>query len=300
MRDELDTDEQLEETGVDQDAGELGSLMQEGAESGVQERLDNEAIAAAEAVLATATSVLRDVDDATAEPVQAVRDQQVDKRKLWMLRAILLLNFALMGVMIALPDGAVSHPATDGEHGTEMESAESGTSPFVGDRRQQAFLTPNDNLYDEAVLAARDGNWDQAAAMMQQHIVKNKATTHESMMQGAYILLASYLRRAGRSDEALEVDAMWLRLVGTTTLPEDLWHMAQSAEKRGDGPAMRQAYARLLLQQNMLTYNQLAVITEAYLKFGDSYRIEAQAGDERAQKEEREREQKLRESGGKR
>ena len=76
-------------------------------------------------------------------------------------------------------------------------------------------------------------------------------------------------------------------------LPDDLLRSARRAEEAGDAAQMRAAYARFLLQQSMVPASERQAIHEAYLKLGDSYRMQAErfggdAGDEPQAKPSRE------------
>ena len=61
---------------------------------------------------------------------------------------------------------------------------------------------------------------------------------------------------------------------------------ARRAEAEGNGEEMRRLYARFLLQQKQIPPALQQVVVEAYLKLGDSYRLEAQAATEKARIEE--------------
>lgn len=281
-----------------QDQGEdLGKLM--GTDSGGTKQLEIDAVRAAEAAVRAAEAAIQRVDAASGEAPAAAGAEQISPRKLWALRGILLVNFALMGIMIAMPtaDSTPHSDATTGvESAAELPQPFSGDSPFVSPLRDPRYTIPRDDLFDEALVFARDGNYEQAAVLMQKH-VEAHAALHPSLLQTPYLLLAHYLRLSGRTEEAIEFEGIANRLIGASHLPEDLWNAARAAERNGDAREMRRAYARLLLQQNMLTPTQRAVVTEAYLKFGESYRIEAEQGREQARAKEADRLRRLREGG---
>ncbi|MCA8941288.1 MAG: hypothetical protein KDB80_01905 [Planctomycetes bacterium] len=295
MSEEL-TDEQLAKEQATS-GEELGQLMGSEDPAASKARLESDAIAAAEAAIRAAEAALERTRG--AEPAAApAAEPTVSTRKLWILRVVLVVNFALMGVMIALPTPIAVDSAQPAENAEQpaQESPVEPEPPFVEPLRDERLLLPADKKYDEALIAGSDGNYELAAQLMHDYI-RAHPNLDPALMQGAYIIMARYLHLSGRSDEAIEYENVARRMVGSSHLPADLWRTARAAEERGDVRGMRQAYARLLLQQNMLTPSQLAVITEAYLKFGESYRLEASQGEADARETENERLRKLREAG---
>lgn len=287
-----------EQAGAEESSSErLGQLMRSEDPAASSARLESDAIAAAEAAIRAAESAL----NTAKAPAPAAEDAAVDSssiRRLWILRAVLVVNFALMGVMIALPGPTVIDTASpaDADPAATDEPAVEPEPPFVDPLRDERLLLPVDKKYDEALIAGRDGNYELAAQLMHDY-VRAHPNLDPALMQTAYVMMGRYLRLSGRTDEAVEYETIARRMVGSSHLPADLWRTARAAEQRGDMRGMRQAYARLLLQQNMLTPSQLAVITEAYLKFGESYRLEAAQGEAEARQAENERLRKLREAG---
>ncbi len=283
-------------------ADELGQLMQEGSAEAQQAKLEGEAVAAAEAAVRAAESAIAGAaapqPTPAPAPVQTASTRSetgMSTGKLWMLRAVLILNFALMGVMIALPgpSGNTDHTGTATEH--EADTHTEPNSPFVAPKHDPNMRVPSDRRYDEALLAARDRNYERAAELMHSY-VRTHQHLHPSLLEGSYILLARYLRLSGRTDEAVLFEVEARKMVGAAHLPNDLWQTARAAEKNGDAREMRRAYARLLLQRELLTPSQLSVITEAYLKLGDSYRMEASLGADKAREEDAKRIDDLRKS----
>jgi hypothetical protein len=290
---------------------ELGGLMASGDLDTAARirRMEEEAMVAAERVFAEAESALAEAETvvaeerATAHASEGARDgraprQQVvvdgvrfDLQKLWILRCLLVLNLVLVVVMFTLP-GRGPAPA----HDPQPREAPPVPEGFDAKPREGLPALPTDKLYDEALIAGRDGEYPRAAELMKRY-VEAHPDLHPALLQGSYTMLGRYLRLAGRTDEAIRYEVEAQRLIGVSQLPSDLWQAAREAESRGDAQSMRQAYARIILQRDMLTPSQLAVVTEAYLKLGDSYRMAAQEGQAAAEAEELERERRLREQG---
>lgn len=296
MSEELTDKEQVEKQAAKTD--ELGQLMGSADSAGTESRLERDAVQAAEAAIQAAESALRETKESSADTASAPVDDGARQRRIWMLRGVLVLNFALMGVMIALPGPApVETPTTTETHTDPATDENSNTTqpPFVEPLRDERLMLPADKKYDEALIAGRDGDYELAARLMHDYIRAHPGLD-PALMHGAYVNMARYLHLAGRSEEAIEYETVARRMVGSSHLPADLWRTARAAEERGDVRGMRQAYARLLLQQNMLTPSQLSVITEAYLKFGESYRLEAALGEAEARDVENDRLRRLREN----
>ena len=62
--------------------------------------------------------------------------------------------------------------------------------------------------------------------------------------------------------------------------------MAKAAAENGDQEALRRVWARFLLQQRQIPSWLYKHVAEAYLQLGDSYRQQANAGDEKARLQE--------------
>ncbi len=281
--------------GDGQSETELGQLMQpEDNES----RLEATAMAAAaqlaveegERALRTAADALR-----TAEGISDPPSPEPPPRKhaVWILRGLLILNLAMMGLMIALPSDPNGSPASvgghdpsniaqpeehqpaTGSHGEVVDPA--ATRPFVKPLRAPGLGLPRDELYTNALLVAAKGNFTEAVLLLKSYLAAhpNLSDPLRSLVCGN---ISFYLRKDGRGSEAVEYDIQYAKLANSHSLPEDLWRMAIAAEQRGDGLEMRRAYARLLLQQKVISPTLKALVSEAYLKLGDSYRIEAEHG----------------------
>ena len=134
-------------------------------------------------------------------------------------------------------------------------------------------------------MAARRGDYPQAVKLLKQ-LLRANPDMGRVQLRLIYGQLAYNLLRDGRKREA-EVYADRIdRMRAQIALPEDLVRAARRAEKDGRGKDMRRYYARFLLQQNQVRPDMREVVAEAYLKIGDSYRVDAEAGERAAQEEE--------------
>ena len=137
---------------------------------------------------------------------------------------------------------------------------------------------PDDNLYEEATLVARRGDYPRAVKLLKQ-LLKTTPDMGGVQLRLVYTQLAYNLLRDGGIQEAEQYADRIDRMRVQTTLPEDLARAAQRAERDGRGGDVRRYYARFLLQQNQIRPDMRDIISEAYLKIGDSYRLEADAGE---------------------
>lgn len=230
----------------------------------------------------------------SAEPLLGVRPPEpIDQRKLWLLRILLISNLAMMLVMLLLP-----HPMeTRTEYVTGSPTGEEGTrsarplpppgsgashttaEPYVQPPRSQSLGLPNDPLYEKALMQALDGDFAAASATLQAFLAAHPSLD-PALERLIHAHLAYYLRKAGNLGESIEQETRARQMAGRAFLPEELLRAARDAELRGDGDAMRRAYAQFLLQEDQLPPALRALVQEAYLKLGDAYRLEA----ERAEK----------------
>ena len=79
--------------------------------------------------------------------------------------------------------------------------------------------------------------------------------------------------------DALEHERLARQDADRAALPEELLRQARAAQARGDGAAMRRAYAQFLLQEGQMSPELQALIQEALLEIGDSYRVQADSGE---------------------
>ena len=222
--------------------------------------------------------------DATeiGEPVPKRRSRQ-DKY----LVALLAINLCLMGVMIALP-GAETKPPADGSvrENVIVNPVVKGPNPFISPLQMPDQILPNSGTYYVGLELVGASKYEQAVRAFESYL-KGNPGLQAFQLQMVYSSLAYCHKRLGNDDRARAYQAKIDTLREISALPEDLWDAAQRAEKEGRGLDMRRAYARFLLQQDQLgkRWTTQGRIAEAYLKIGDSYRIDAERGARRQEAE---------------
>lgn len=193
------------------------------------------------------------------------------KRREWVLRLLLVLNLALIGVTLGLPMRSGSpakpkddHGASGGEHGEPA-------------KRKSAFAVTDQTLYLRALELAAESKFDDAIAVLEGYLKANPdlADFEQRLTLQA---MATFALRAGRPNDATRFEAAIDRLRVGTQLPQDLLDLAKQAETDGRGGDMRRYYARFLLMQKQVPPSLRERIAEAYLKLGDGYRVEAEHG----------------------
>jgi hypothetical protein len=240
----------------------------------------------AEALAAARALVDRAVEAAAAGPPAPGA-----ARREWILRALLVLNLALLGAMLALPTSAPpARPAAPTE--PERETA-APPAPQTSPPRLRGLNLEDQPRYVRALELAGKGEYDAAIRTLEEYVAENPHMA-EVEQRLALQAMAMFAVRAGRVDEATKFERRIDALRTQAHLPEDLLQAARLAEAEGRGADMRRYYARFLLQQRQVPPSLRAQIAEAYLKLGDGYRIEAEKGAERAAAEERERAQSMR------
>jgi hypothetical protein len=138
-------------------------------------------------------------------------------------------------------------------------------------------MLPDKDLYDAGQRAVLNGDWIGAIGLFEGYL-RAHPELRAFQLQMVYQSLAYCSERIGRRADTVTYRAKIQELVRATSLPEDLWKSAQLAEADGRGLDMRRFYARFLLQQDQLgpQWADQGRIAEAYLKIGDSYRIDAE------------------------
>lgn len=292
----------IEQEQVEQTQAEgLSDLMKDEPES----RLEAQALAAAERAVTQGEQALKSaqglIDNATQSSGHG-------GQRLWVLRSLLALNLALMGVMLLIPEAA---PQNQGpiENVAPQEFAPGPTHDPSGDPVAHPVEPPaesfrdrsrpdiglvGEDLMNEALRAAADHRYARAIGLLERYVAQ--PMLNESLKINAYWQLATYNRRVGNFDQAVHYENQAQGLAPMAMLPEDLIRAADAAERDGDGRAMRRAYARFLLINDRVSPAQRAKIIEAYLRMGDSFRVEAEAGAEAAEAITAEKVQELREA----
>lgn len=223
----------------------------------------------------------------------------VDTRQLWLLRVLLVGNLVMMLVMLVLPHpleprAELDSPGAAGQPGQQprvlvppvADPAAEPADPFLLPRRERSLGLPDDAVYERALLLALDGDFDAACSELQGLLAKNP-DMNPAVARLVHAHLAYYLRKAGRLTEAIEHERLARQETDRSSLPEELLEAARAAEARGDGEAMRRAYARFLLQESQLPPDMRAMVFEVLTKLGDSYRVQADAGEARSEERSR-------------
>jgi hypothetical protein len=221
--------------------------------------LESEALRAAEAALAAGERALAEARAARghSEPL-ATRHSQLRERAL---RMVLVFNLLLLVVVLLLPHRVAEEPIVGPDPVTQPEQPR----PAAGRRG---------DLYDQALQAAAADDYARATALLERWLTETPRM-HPGQQLNAYHALAHYSFKLGNLAKNQEYVQKAGALVRSSTLPEDLVQMAQQAEQRGDHEAMRQLWARFLLQQRQVPASMYGHVAQAYLKLGDSYRSEA-------------------------
>jgi hypothetical protein len=211
------------------------------------------------------------------------------------LRILLVLNVAAMATVLIVPTGTAqpdrptpepTEPAHGPVQGHPGAPARTGVPVF-----------PERDSYNHALMLANEGKWVEAVTALEQYLRRNPALP-SSQRRLIYLAMQHYNTQAGRTAEAEACLASAQSLLERSFLPEDLLRGASLAEKEGNGAEMRRNYARFLLLQKSLPAALREKISEAYLKLGDSYRVEADRGERQAEAELESQRQRLRSKEG--
>ncbi|MHC5064471.1 MAG: hypothetical protein ACYTG5_10925 [Planctomycetota bacterium] len=282
MSKELDESQKADEPQVDgestpvettQNPEELDGLMQEESISDQTERLDQEALAAAEEAVAAGELSL----DHLAEQIEAAEQEVIpESEPSWILRGLLLLNLVLMVVMMALPEASEPQqpkpPATSSQPPANQTALPEEQDPFVSPPTESKGVVGDAGM--RAIELAGEGNFKAAVRILEDWMQGEGAKEPDFLKRQNYRALSRYSWRLGNHDAAAKYDSLAESLHSYLKLPTQLLREAEEAEARGDGRLMRQAYARLLLVQSQVSPSDFNRITEAYLKLADSFRLE--------------------------
>lgn len=203
--------------------------------------------------------------------VQAIaRSTRVDR----VLQVLLLCNLTLITGLIMFPTSSAPEPTPESKRPAFIgEGDTTQPDPFVQELRV-ATEVPTSQLWEHAVRAAGEGDYARAVVLLEQHLTTTHPMT-DVEKRLIYNQLALYLVRDGRMSEAQEYERRSSQLMSRSYLPEDLLASAHKAAESGQLSQMRKAYARFLLQQKQIPPSLRKHIAEAYLRLGDSYRLEA-------------------------
>ena len=248
----------------------LARLMSEAVKSAPLPDLDQAAQAAAEQAIAETELVL---DEAEAEleappqptPVRSSRARELTLRILLAVNLLAMIGVALVPSTASAPNGETA-PAPE-THATPIQDAVETPAPVRVPTLEDPVI--------RAFAAADTHDYRTAITLLEQHLAD---TPRLEPARKANILLAlqHYASQIGDFGKSQEFQRKVEALRNSHSMPEDLIAMAAEAEKAGDIEAMRQHYARLLLQQRQIPSSLYRHVAEAYLKLGDSYRTEAE------------------------
>ncbi|MCA8956993.1 MAG: hypothetical protein KDC87_13025 [Planctomycetes bacterium] len=263
--------------GVEDLEGLMGDPGAEAAEGASDGRLAARAAAAARAAR-QATDEPDAQGQAAASPARRSPPMLTRDR---VLVALLGANLLLMAVMVLLPNKKQADPTPTvpaAQHpDTPHAAAAHTTEPFVAPLREPDQMLPNHEMYDAAQLQVAKGDYPRAIELL---LAYRKAHPALQPFQQEMVLnsLAYCYQKVGKRDDARRMLGEINNLRELTSLPDDLWKLAEQAEKDQRGSDMRRYYARFLLQQDQLgkRWSDQSKIAEAYMRIGDSYRIDAE------------------------
>lgn len=227
----------------------------------------------------------RDVaaDEAAGAPrAEARAPGRIDRA----LQILLACNLALIAVMLAMPGSGERAPAAEPARELKIDDAPR-PDPFATAPRKIGAL-PADQLWEAAVRRAGEGEYGEAAELLERYLATAKSLT-DVERRLIYNQLAFYLVKDGRLEEAQSYERKSNQIMTRSYLPEDLLRSAHHASEQGQMDDMRASYARFLLQQKQIPPSLRKFVAEAYLKLGDSYRLEAEQGRAREQEQDRAR-----------
>lgn len=265
-------------------------------------RAAEEALAEGARVLAEAENALRSQKAGSAPKPQAAPLSRTRER---VLRALIGLNIVGMIVLVLLPSptGDVAQQIdvvpqqqtpVDPHAAVEPVAHEQPQVPHVAGEPQNATPEPvvqAPNLRDPVLRAfalAESRDYKAAIALLEQHL-EQSPRLDAGKKANVLLALEHYAAQIGDYAKAQDYQRKLEALRGSHSLPEDLVHMAQEAERNGDIESMRRHYARLLLQQRQIPSTLYRHVAEAYLKLGDSYRTQAEKGEAAARESQLEK-----------
>lgn len=253
--------------------------------------LEDRAMLAAERALQAGQQALEAAEaaGAFAPPRSRARER--------VLRGLLVFNLLLMAAVLLLPQSGppagpsrdavdeVSEPPARGERQPAGDGQARRVEQQTTPGRQDAGATPvtripeTDDRYARAMLRAAAGDIAGAVEDLERYLAA-EPDMPVAMQRNVLGALAHYSFKLGFEQRARDFERRAAALTQSHYLPEDLVKMARRAEEEGDGERMRRLYARFLLQQKQVPPSMHKFLAEAYLKLGDSYRIEATRGAE--------------------
>jgi hypothetical protein len=276
----------VQETGPQPPPEQLADLMNVGGKRAGAPDLEQQAIAAAEQALAAGQQAAAAAEQALARPARRNVREIV-------LRSLLALNLLAMLAVVFLPAPLPPPvvPTTSPSTGPAPGAVEQPPAPALPPPLRRPTL---DDPVIRAFAAADQRDYRTAIRLLEDHLAASPRL-EPSRKANVLLALQHYSSQLGDFAKSEEYQRKVEALRSSHSLPEDLLQMANEAEKAGDVESMRRNYARLLLQQRQIPSALFRHVAEAYLKLGDSYRLEAeQAGAKSRQQELEELRTKLR------
>jgi hypothetical protein len=290
----------VQQTGPQPPQEQLADLMNVGGKGRTPD-LERQALAAAEQALTAGQQALTAAEQALASPARrSVREI--------VLRSLLALNLLAMLAVVFLPapvaqlNPLATSPSTTSATSptTSPPTGSPSTGPSAVEQPPAPAQPPPlrrpalDDPVIRAFAAADQRDYRTAIRLLEDHLAASPRL-EPSRKANVLLALQHYAAQLGDFAKSEEYQRKVEALRSSHSLPEDLLQMAGEAEKAGDVESMRRNYARLLLQQRQIPSALFRHVAEAYLKLGDSYRLEAeQAGAKSRQQELEELQTKLR------
>lgn len=140
----------------------------------------------------------------------------------------------------------------------------------------EAPVRPMNVLWARAERLADEGKVEEAVEVLEQ-MLREDASITGVVRRSVYLKLSYYCGLLG-GDRIKDADH-YFRLASSGfergLLPEDLWRLSEEAFGFGDYAQARRYNARFLLQESLLTEEQLLTVPLAYLRMADGYRMQS-------------------------
>ncbi len=266
----------LSENGGSEDGGpaeKLADLMADsdsatGSTVAPRRDLDADAMAAAQAAIAEGERALA---AARAQLGEENAQKRSGSGRELALRVLLAVNVLAMITVMVMPSPQVADPATSTEATNRVEPTTPVPATPSGPRLA--------DKYNQALVASEGGDYVGAIALLEDYLAESPRMT-PSRRINVYRAIAHYASTVGKLGMAQDYERKAQSLAQSHYLPEDLVATAKAAAESGDQEALRQVWARFLLQQRQIPSSLYQHVAEAYLQLGDSYRLDANAAAE--------------------
>jgi tetratricopeptide (TPR) repeat protein len=276
---------QQQQTGPQPPPEQLADLMNVGGNGAGAPDLERQALAAAEQALAAGQQALTAAGLEQAPPARRSARETV-------LRSLLALNLLAMLAVVFLPSPLPSPGAPSTSPSTSPAPTPStGPAPGAVEQPPAPEQPPPlrrpalDDPVIRAFAAADQRDYRTAIRLLEDHLAASPRL-EPSRKANVLLALQHYAAQLGDFARSEEYQHKVEALRSSHSLPEDLLQMANEAEKAGDVESMRRNYARLLLQQRQIPSALFRHVAEAYLKLGDSYRLEAEQASAKSRQQE--------------